>query len=233
MSSVRQLLDLQAVDIELATRNERLAEIRERLGNEGELPALRTRVGELGTSVQGIEVRQTDLDATIADLSGHIEAVESKLYGGRVTSPRELADLQADAAMIGRRRTESEDVLLVVLDDLDTAQTDLTETSERLAKGETDWLADQDRLSEERTALQAEVAKLEAKRQAQAATVPPPDLATYERVRKLRGGRAVAHMRNGTCTSCRVGVPNKLAQAVRSSASPVACPSCGLLLLAD
>ena len=233
MSSVRQLLDLQTVDLALDKRNERLAEIGQRLGVEGELPALRARVSELGASMAGVETRQTELDATIADLSGHIEAVESKMYSGVVTSPRELNDLQADAAMIGRRRSESEDVLLAVLDELDSTNAELAETTERLAKAETDWGVDQERMSEERSVLEAEVADLDRKRAAQAESVPPPDLAVYERVRKSHGGRAVARMRNARCESCRVGVPNKLAQTVRTSSSPVACPTCGLLLLAD
>ena len=233
MSSVRQLLDLQATDLELAKRNERLGQIREQLGNEGELPTLRVRAGELGTAVEGIEARQSELDSAIADLSGRIAAVESKMYSGIVTSSRELTDLQADAAMIGRRRSESEDVLLGVLVELDAAQSELTETSERLERTETQWTEDQERIAEERTVLEAEVAVLGEKRAAQAATVPPPDLATYERVRKTHAGYAVAHLRNATCASCRVGVPNKVAQTVRTSASPVPCPSCGLLLLAD
>ncbi|MCH8198728.1 MAG: hypothetical protein IIA54_01495 [Chloroflexi bacterium] len=233
MSSVRQLLDLQAIDLDLAKRNERLGVIGERLGNEGELPALRTRVGELGTSAKGIAARQSELDSAIADLSGRIESVESKMYSGAVTSSRELTDLQADAAMIGRRRSESEDVLLGVLVELDEAESDLTETTERLARSETEWLADQEHLAQERTVLQGEVAALDEKRAAQAATVPPPDLVVYERVRKTHAGRAVAHMRNATCSSCRVGVPSKVVQTVRTSASPVPCPNCGLLLLAD
>ena len=233
MPSVRQLLDLQDIDLGLDKRNERLAEVRERLGDEGELPALRARVGELGTSIGTIESRQGEFDLAIEELSGRIATVESKMYGGAVTSSRELTDLQADAAMIGRRRSESEDLLLGVLDELDTAQRELAETSERLSRAETEWLDDQDRLAEERLVLEAEVAALDEKRAAQAATVPPPDLATYERVRKNHAGRAVARMRNATCTSCRVVVPNKLAQTVRTSAALVQCPTCGLLLLAD
>jgi len=233
MSSVRQLLDLQAIDLDLAKRNERLGVIGARLGNEGELPALRTRVVELGTSAKGIAGRQAELDSAIDDFSGRITTVESKMYSGSVTSSRELTDLQADANMIGRRRAESEDVLLGVLVELDEAESDLTETTERLARTETEWLADQEHLAQERTVLQAEVAALEEKRAAQAATVPPPDLAVYERVRKMHGGRAVAHMRNATCSSCQVGIPNKIAQTVRTSGSPVPCPNCGLLLLAD
>ncbi len=232
MSSVRQLLDLQAIDLDLAKRHERLGVIGERLGNEGELPSLRARVVELGTSAEGIAGRQSELDSAIADLSGRIKTVESKMYSGAVTSSRELTDLQADADMIGRRRSESEDVLLSVLVDLDTAQSELTETTERLARLETEWLEDQESLAEERTVLQGEVAALDEKRAAQAATIPPPDLALYERVRKAHAGRVVAHMRNATCSSCRVGVPNKVAQTVRTGASPVPCPNCGLLLLA-
>ena len=75
-----------------------------------------------------------------------------------------------DAAMIGRRRSESEDVLLGVLVELDAAQSELTESSERLERTETQWTEDQERIAEERTVLEGEVAVLDEKRAAQAAT---------------------------------------------------------------
>ena len=233
MASARLLLDLQTVDLDLDKRNKRLAEIAARLGDEGELPALRSRVAELGTLLGTAETRQSVEDASIAGFSGRVEAAEAKMYGGAVTSPRELKDLQDDVAMLGRQRSEHEDTLLAVLDELDETKTGLEAASSELAEAERAWTADQENMTTERGVLEARVAALDGERAKRAGVVPPPELALYERVRKTHAGRAVARMRNATCGSCRVGVPNKLSQAVRAGRSPERCPSCGLILLAD
>ncbi len=233
MASARKFLDLQTVDLELDKRNARLVEIAERLGDEGDLPALRLRVEELGKLLREVEARQSEEDASIASLSGRIEAAEAKMYGGSITNPRELKDLQDDVAMLGRRRSEHEDVLLAALDELDATKTGLEAASSELAEAERAWKADQESMTAERGVLAGEVAALDGERASRAGVVPPLELALYERVRKTHAGRAVAHMRNSTCDSCRVGVPNKLAQAVRAGGSPERCPSCGLILLAE
>ena len=66
-----------------------------------------------------------------------------------------------------------------------------------------------------------------------ASRVPPADLALYTQVRKRHAGHAVAIMRDGSCVSCRVALPNKLATDVRAAKTPVRCPSCGLIMLAE
>ena len=233
MASVRQFLDLQTVDVDLDKRKARLAEIAERLGDEGQLPVLRSRVEELGEILRGVEARQSEEDADIAGLSGRIEAAEAKMYGGSITSPRELKDLQDDVAMLGRRRSEHEDILLAVLDELDATKAGLEATSSELAEAERAWKADQESMIAERGVLEGQVVALDGERADRAGAVPPPELALYEHVRKTHAGRVVARMRNATCESCRVGVPSKLAQAVRAGRSPERCPSCGLILLAD
>ena len=233
MPAIRELFDLQTVDLAIDSRNQRLAEIAAHLGEEGRLPALRTEAARLAEAARAIGERQRELDEAVAALSGRIEAVEARMYGGRVTNPRELAGLQADVAMIRRQRGQEEDKLLVVLVDLESTSASLDATSKELEGAEAAWQADQVSLTEERALLGREASELDTRRRARAQSIPPTELAQYEQIRSHHAGKAVARMRNGTCESCRVALPTGVAQSVRTARAPVRCPSCGLIMLAD
>jgi predicted nucleic acid-binding Zn-ribbon protein len=233
MPVTQALYDLQAVDIELDLRNARLAEIHRLLGDDSELKILRKEADRFQVAVRAAGADQADLDKVIAGFTTHMEEAEAKLYGGRVTISRELQDLQADVAMIKRQRGEEEDKLLVVLVALEEEEDGLKASSDRLSAAQSEWDVDQVSMTDERGALGTEVAELEVQRAAQAATVAAPDLSLYERVRKTHAGRAVARLRSGTCDSCRVALPSGQAMSVRTSSTPIPCPNCGLLLLAE
>jgi len=78
-----------------------------------------------------------------------------------------------------------------------------------------------------------ELAQLAAQRAGIASRVPPTELALYDQVRRAHGGRAVARVERGICESCRVGLPTRQMQSIRISPTPVRCPNCGLILLAE
>ena len=233
MPDIRRLYDLQAVDLELDRRRARLAEIVARLGDESSLAGLRERDAALRAVVDEIGRRQHSLDDDIADHTEHINQEETKLYSGAVTSPRELSDLQQEVAQLGRHRAEREDRLLAVLDEMEAAQAQLDEASGELSSAQAAWDADQQSMAQEQTVLEAAVTEIASDRDARAAQVSPGELAVYDQVRRRHQGKAVARVRNGTCESCRVALPTRLAQSLHAAAAPVRCPSCSLILLAE
>jgi predicted nucleic acid-binding Zn-ribbon protein len=232
MAAIKQLYDLQSVDLELDWRHVRLAEIAGALGDESSLVPLRNDARRSQSAVLEATLKQNGLDTIVGGFDEKIAQAEAKLYGGAVKLARELQDLQADIEMIKRQRGEQEDVLLVVLEEIDGAQNTLAEADFALAESQAAWDLAQQAMAEERTVLEAEVAGLNTKREGQAVGVPAPELALYERVRKRHHGKAVARMRENICGSCRVALPNRQAQDARTSKDPVRCPNCGLILLA-
>ena len=232
MPASRELLELQAVDGDLAVRNERLDEIAKRIGDDSALRALARRLKQEEAEVEEGLSRQRDLDAAVADLTEKVNAAESKLYGGVVVNPRELRGLQADVEMIKRQRWNQEETLLEVMVGLDLSTGNRDASAQQLELMKRTWKAEQKSLVEEQERLRGETAALVERRGALVARVPPAETALYEQVRKSRP-QPVALMHNNTCGACRVGLPARTAQEVRSSPSPTRCPNCGRILLPE
>ncbi len=71
---------------------------------------------------------------------------------------------------------------------------------------------------------------LQIKKQKAIAEIPWADLQAYERLRRTKGGVAVAAVQNGICGGCRVGVPAQILRTARASTELTPCPSCGRIL---
>jgi len=72
---------------------------------------------------------------------------------------------------------------------------------------------------------QAVIARLRAK-------VPGPLLDSFDR-HMARGGRAVAHLRNGVCTACHLRVSSCTRAALESSHDLETCENCGCVLIRE
>ena len=233
MPATRELVELQSVDNELGVRRARLEEIARLLGDDAALRALARQLhvhqGEMDLALS----KQGELDDAIGGYSARVEAAEAKLYGGGVTSPRELQDLQADVNMLKRHRGEQEDALLVVLEEVDEARRKRDATAGSLESQTAAWKADQQSMTEEQARLEEEAFELELRREDLVALIPPTEVALYDQVRRSHPNHPVARMHNGACDACRVGVPTRMQIEVRAGSRPNRCPNCGRILLPE
>jgi len=72
--------------------------------------------------------------------------------------------------------------------------------------------------------------ELQARRDADAASIEPALLAQYERLRRGKRGQAVAAVRSGLCAACNVMLRPQLFNEVRSNESIMTCENCGRIL---
>ncbi len=83
----------------------------------------------------------------------------------------------------------------------------------------------------ERTAAdQAALAKLMAERQTLTAQIPPAVLTNYERIRKGRGGVAIAEAVDGRCSKCRITLRPQFLQELKRGEKIMTCESCQRIL---
>ncbi len=230
MSVAPRLMELQALDLEIEAKENRLAEIEAALGESAALLEARSRLHTARAQLHDQEAQQLDLEMQVGSLSEKIKDNEKKLYGGSVKSTRELSALEIDTKSLRNRRSDLEDRELELMEALDTSRAMAKELEAAYNQTEQAWQQEQARLREEQALLQEQVAGLRSAREKMAATITPSVLSTYDRLRRTRRGRAVALVERSTCQGCRIALPTQEVQKARLSPSLVFCSSCGRIL---
>ncbi len=234
--ALERLLALQELDTRIDQLRHRHATLPER----DALAAAQAAVDRLDAEMAGVQSRHDDLlrsqrrlEDEVASVEAKAAEVDRKLYGGTVTAPRELQDMQAEVESLRRRQSSLEDELIEVME--------LAEpVGDQLAR----MGADRERLTseveEQRRALtaaeaevDAELAGVEVERAGVAAEVPADLLATYDRLRTRLDGVAVARLEGSRCLGCHLTLPaTELDQIRRQDAGAVVThEECGRILV--
>ena len=227
IDSLRQLQDIdQRTDAARAT----IAQLRAQLGKR---EAISRREAELAVARQGLhelESRQRDLELQAEARRSKIQADEAKLYSGRVSSPKELSSLSDEVAQDRRQLSTVEDELLNLFDELDGAKSRVQELEAVLSRESQEWTTAQSAAQSRVAATETSLSSLEQQRSALAETIPASVHATYQTLRRQKGGLAVAPVLQRTCQACRVGLTPAQEQRARIGADLVLCNSCGRIL---
>jgi uncharacterized protein len=233
MSIAAELHALQEVDLALDRVLARLQEIEEGLGETEELTAARQALEDKNRVVEDLKARQTDLEWQVDEVRTKGAEVEGKLYGGKVTSPKELSDLDADLKSIKLLTARREDLLLTHLLELEEAESERQKAANEYAEVEASWRSNHDSLLEEQGRLRPEADELTASRDDRAAAIDGRALSLYKLLRERKGGVAVARVERGMCQGCRITLPAAILQNARSSSSLVQCVSCERILFVN
>ena len=112
MLTVKQLYDIQEIDLKYASLEKSLAEVRAELADDSALPTARERVDGIESRLKDIVSTRHVVEGSITDLQERVKGIESKLYGGAVTSPRELAAADEERNFtLGQQRNEEDKLL--------------------------------------------------------------------------------------------------------------------------
>ena len=233
MESVSHLLDLQDVDIHVLKAEKSLAETTAKLADDSELATARERVAQLQAKVDELDSSRRSTERTVEELEQKLKAVDSRLYGGTVTNPKELAAAQDERAFTVTRQSEEDDKLLEAMVASDEAEAGLTQATENLDKIESSRPGEQTELREREQRLTEELADLAERRQEYVPLISARLMATYNALRRSKGGVAVARVERKMCQGCRITLPTAEFQRAKSATEVVQCSSCGRILYVD
>ena len=230
MSVLRQLHHLQLVDSEHQDKTRQLAMVNDGLGESDEVIRAQEAVVRTETSLGELRAELRTLELEIAGVNAKLKQNQDRLYSGRVRNPKELSNLQEEAAALRRRRSELEDGQLELMIGVEETEAELAERQARSNQIEATWREEQARLQAEKEELEFRLAELEEECEGMRARIGAADLALYDNLRSRLGGTAVVRLRRGTCTACGVDVPTSMARAVEHGDGMHNCPICGRLL---
>ena len=137
------LYRLQCLDSEGDAKQHRMDEIEAALGESEAMQQARQAVKKAETLIKKWTLRQRDLELKVEGLSDKITRSEQRLYSGTVKNPKELEDLQAEAAALRRQRRKLEDDLLEAMIEREEAETTHAQAQDRLSEIRAEWSARQ------------------------------------------------------------------------------------------
>lgn len=233
MSITLNLYRLQQIDTRLDQVTSRLAAIQSALENDAELKAARLRQEHAEAAAKESErtLKQTENEAASQRIK--LEQAESSLYSGRIQNPKELADLQNDAASLKRHLATLEDRQLEAMLALEEARAALDSAQKEHLVTQGQVISQNASLKTEQDFLQKEAETLSAQRLAVLPMIDAGSLSRYNALRQQRRGLAVAIISEYSCGACGASLTRGHAQSVRFSQQVVNCPSCGRILFAD
>lgn len=230
MSVVRALYQLQLVDSEREEKSQRLAEVEAGLGETGDMIRAREAVVETEQGLGELRTQLNQLELEIGGLNAKLQRNQDRLYSGRVRNPKELSNLQEEAAALRRRRSELEDDQLELMIGIEEEEAELAERQARQRQIEETWRQEQAALLAEKEQLELRLAELETDRRERRGRLGQADLALYDDLRNRWGGIGVVLLKRGICQVCGVDVPTGVARAVERGEGQHYCPTCNRLM---
>lgn len=231
MTVARALYEIQTIELDIIERTKRMKSVKAQLEDD-EL---------LRQAKEGFAVAEGALDdkgKLLREVEIQIEAVvekrvatETRLYSGSVGNPKELQDMQMEVESLTRRRDQLDDRLLHLMIARDQASQDMEESRQLLEEIEAEYDENQHELMKEKTELSGEIERLMSKRKSALAKTPGPTLQTYNNMRRAKGNRPVAVLREKTCTICGIEQDNTVLAAINRGNELVSCSNCGRILL--
>lgn len=228
--SIKRLYDLQELDIQAASYEKSLAEVRATLSDDSAVVAAQALKEKAESQLLDETAARREIESAVQRLNERLQAAERRLYGGGVTNARELSASEEERAAILTERTEAEDKLLALMVGIDELEAIRDGAQRELAQLETQRVEDHPQLRKEEKRLVMEVDGLRQARELALPELPPSALALYESIRAAKHGQAVAKVERGMCQGCRIVLPETERRQARSGQSMVQCSSCQRIL---
>jgi predicted nucleic acid-binding Zn-ribbon protein len=232
MSRASSLYRLQELDLERDRAQARIAEIEAELADDEELRAASERVHALEEKLTEARTANLSAEHAVASQQEKIRSSEQALYGGSITNPKELQDLQMELESLKRFLETLEDRLLEAMLELEDAQVHFDQARQAFDDLQAERIQSTAQLRGELSSRKEDLERLAMERQAAVGDVDQVDLKRYEDVREQMGGHAVVLMKGGTCSACGVDLAHSQQQEVRNSEEPFRCPQCNRFLYA-
>jgi predicted nucleic acid-binding Zn-ribbon protein len=215
-----RLLDLQALDSKL----DQLAHRRRTLPQLAEVHALETKLGQLRDVHAVSAAADSDLAREQAKAEADVDQVRSraerdrKLMASGSGSAKDMENLQHELESLAKRQADLEDVVLEVMEKVESS----TARTAKLAADRAEVEADRERaahaLAGEQAGLDKDVEFSRGQREVLAKQLPAELLAFYEKLRGQYDGVGVAAIVRRRCQACQIELDIAEVNAAKAAA---------------
>jgi predicted nucleic acid-binding Zn-ribbon protein len=227
------LYALQQIDIALAQLERRYHALDPGHAEQAALEKARQEYMQKAEALHQLARDLQDAELELKSVEAKKKEHENKLYGGKITSPKEMVSMQEEIEALGRQRGRLDERILIMMDQLEALRTEVATAETTLKEAEATLSRKQAAYNAETAAITQEVHTLTPRRTKLAATIPPALLKRYETLRATKNGVGISRIEKGICSACHTTLPVKVVQMVQETDSIEICENCGRLLCAE
>jgi len=226
---LKQLIRLQSIDLaiqELRTRIDRFPGASKALDEQ--LRSAQSGLEQSKEKVKNNQGNRKKLEAEIGSIETKISKYRDQMMS--VKTNEEYRALQHEIEHSQSTIRKIEDDILNLMMEAESGQSEIKAAEAQLKEDQQKVDKDRKQLSE---VNQTDLSALESylkERKAIEATISADLVPHYDRVRKARGGIAVAAARNEVCEICQVRIRPQVFQEIRRNDQIIACDACQRIL---
>jgi predicted nucleic acid-binding Zn-ribbon protein len=236
MAALEPLLSLQERDLAVDRIRHRIETLPERdqvADAEARRAACMSEAAVARELRDEVATRESRFDDEARLLSDQAMSAEARLYGGEVTSPRELQALQADIEQLKRRQRTIEDRQLAAMEEREPLETRLAELEATLESIDAELATARATLGAAEVALDAQLSDERSARDAIAVGIDDSLLSAYEERRAKASGVGAARLVGMMCQGCHLSIPASEVDRIRRAPAGTLeyCDNCGCILV--
>ncbi len=231
MGIIRQLYQLQELELDIEARETALARCMAQLGESRQLVESRSQVVQQEKLLEQLKGEQKVVEWELEDLEAKLAAATEALYSGRIKNPKDLASLQHEVAGLKDRRVRLEERVLHVMERVEMASVSVTGKRQEFGRAEEQWHGQQQKLAADIEQLNGTLSELRQQAQQSLAVIDPETAGLYQQLRK-RKGWAVARLEQGACRGCGMSLSTAELQRAKGNRL-IQCNNCSRILFQE
>ena len=231
-TKLRRLYALQQIDTKLDELEEEKGDLPSEIKElEGKDAQLKSQLAALEQTMKGAFMKRDEADSEIISLKAKVEKYKAQQFQVKNNKQYDALTKEMDYAAETIAKLEKEMELLegkavLAKSDIETLKTQVEELDKVLGEKK-------GALAEVSKSTAAEEQKYSHERQKIVARITKSDLASYERIRKAKKGKAIVVVKRNACGGCFNRVPPQKLLELRQNDKIYTCEHCGRIIVSD
>jgi predicted nucleic acid-binding Zn-ribbon protein len=226
------LIALQKLDLRIMEINNQRRKIPERLQKvEAPLREAQQLFQEASASAEIFIKERRSHEKDLEVHEAHTEKMKSRL--SELKSNKEYQAHLFEIEVAKKKKGDIEEKILLCMEKIEQLQRTAKEWQDKLSVTQKAFEQEKQMVDELVHKLSTELADLEAQQQAHSAHVEKGLLSRYNKIKEVRKDQALAEIKEGICSGCRLQLPPQLISEVKRSQDLHTCPYCRRMLYWD
>lgn len=226
------LIALQKLDLRVMEVSSQRRKIPERLQTvEAPLREAQQLLQQTNAVMEGLVKERRSHEKDLEVHEAHTEKMKSRL--SELKSNKEYQAHLFEIEVANKKKGEFEEKILLCMEKIEQLQQTAKEAQAKVSAVEKDFAQEKLVLDELEKKFAAELADLESQQQAHSAHVEKGLLVRYNSIKAARKDQALAEIKAGTCSGCRLQLPPQLISEVKRGEDLQTCPYCRRMLYWD